>query len=179
MSGRRITAFGMTALASAWLAVGPGAGTAIGATTADDRPRISDAARVTDDETAGPGRLFTSPSMVDPDDPTLVYAASVDVRSQRRTLLRSADGGRTWTRADASPSPESHPYCTSTTGFTPMAFLEMGQDGTLYYLHNAWDLQDDGEDGDNRSVFLARSDDQGETWQSAPVRDNPGTLFVA
>jgi hypothetical protein len=37
--------------------------------------------------------------VVDPDDPSLVYAASVD--------------------------------------------------GTLYYLHNAWDLQDDGEDGDN------------------------------
>ncbi|CAN5765406.1 hypothetical protein BH20ACT1_BH20ACT1_03620 [soil metagenome] len=31
-----------------------------------------------------------------------------------------------------------------------MAFLEIGQDGTLYYLHNAWNLQDDGEDGDNR-----------------------------
>lgn len=50
----------------------------------------------------------------------------------------------------ASPSLESHPYCTTTTGFIPMAFLEIGQDGTLYYLHNAWNLQDDGEDGDNR-----------------------------
>ncbi|MDQ3305321.1 MAG: hypothetical protein M3535_04970, partial [Actinomycetota bacterium] len=157
--------------------VGAGArrGPASGAATGEDGPRITDAARVTDDETAGPGRSFTSPSMVvDPDDPSLVYAASVDVRSQRCNFLRSSDAGRTWTRADASPSPESHPYCTTTTGFIPMAFLEMGQDGTLYYLHNAWDLQDDGEDGDNRSVFLARSTDQGETWQSTPVRDNRG-----
>ncbi len=176
---RRRTAISVALLWASWLALGPGAGTATGATTAEDPaqdgPRITDAAAVTDDEVAGPGRSFTSPSLVvDPDDPSLVYAASVDVRSQRCTFLRSADAGRTWTRADASPSPESHPYCTTTTGFIPMAFLEMGQDGTLYYLHNAWDLQDDGEDGDNRSVFLARSADQGETWQSTPVRDNRG-----
>lgn len=173
---RRRTSVGVGLAWASWLTLVPGAGIAIGAAPEDNGgPRITDAVAVTDDEVAGPGRSFTSPSLVvDPDNPNLVYAATVDVRSQRCTFLRSADAGRTWTSADASPSPESHPYCTSTTGFIPMAFLEMGQNGTLYYLHNAWDLQDDGVDGDNRSVFLARSTDQGESWLSTPVRNNRG-----
>lgn len=136
-------------------------------------PRLTQPQAVTNGDDA-PGHSFSSPTVVvDPDDPLLVYAASVDVRSLRCALLRSADGGRTWTRSTESPSPAGFPFCTHDNGFIPLAFLAMGRDKTLYYLHIGWDTQDGGR-AENRSVFVARTRDGGETWQSTPVNVNRG-----
>lgn len=54
-----------------------------------------------------------------------------------------------------------------------MSFLAMGRDKTLYFLHIGWDVQDGGR-AENRSVFVGRSRDGGETWQSTPVHVNRG-----
>jgi hypothetical protein len=139
-----------------------------------DAPPLTQPVNATNAQDEAPGHSYTSPVVVvDPDNPRLVYAATVDVRAQRCVLLRSSDAGRTWTKARSSPSPQGFPFCTHDTGFVPHAFLAMGRDKTLYYLHIAWDVQDGGR-SENRSVFVARTDDGGETWQSTPVNVNRG-----
>ena len=159
------------AAAAAFLLVALGGGVAGSAETG----RLTAPVLATDDKDEVPVHTYTSPSLVvDPDDPLKVYAATVEIRTQRCAFLRSADGGRTWVKAKASPSPPSFPFCTHTSFAVPMGLLAMGRDKTLYYAHHAWDIQDGGRETANRSLFLARSDDEGETWESAPVRNVRG-----
>ena len=150
------------------------AATAPAAAAQSTSPRLTQPVHATNGRDEAPGRSYSSPTVVvDPDNAKLVYAASVDVRSQACALLRSSDGGRTWVKAKSSPSPEGFPFCTHDNGFIPLSFLEMGRDKTLYYLHIGWDTQDGGR-SENRSVFVARTTDGGETWQSTPVNLNRG-----
>jgi hypothetical protein len=145
---------------------------ATGATAAE--PRITQPVNATNAQDEAPGHSYTSPGIVvDPDDARKVYAGSVDVRSQRCVLLRSADGGRTWTKGKEPPSPAAFPFCTHDSGLIPMSFVAMGRDHALYFLHTAWDTQDGGR-SENRSVFLARSTDEGDTWVHTPVNINRG-----
>lgn len=149
-------------------------GVASGAEPAPAQGRLSAAAFATNGKDEVPGHSYTSPVMVaDPDDPRKVYAAAVEVRSEACVLLRSSDAGRTWTRAGASPAPAAFPKCTHDTGFVPMAAVALGRDDTLYYFHIGWDAQDGGR-SENRSVFVARSRDFGESWESTPVNVNRG-----
>jgi len=139
-------------------------------------PRFTSTVHATNGQDEAPGRSYTSPGVVvDPDNPKHVFAATVDVRSQRCALIRSVDGGRKWVRPDSSPSPDAYPFCTHDTGFVPMSFLAMGRDKTLYFAHIGWDTQDGGR-SENRSTFLGRSTDMGETWQSTVVRNNRGKV---
>lgn len=169
MTGRRGVRLGMTGMALALVAGGPVAA------EAPVSGRVTTPVHATNDRTETPAHSYTSPSVVvDPDDPLKVYAATVEVRTQRCVFLKSADGGRTWAKSNASPSPDSFPFCTHTSFAVPMGSLAMGREGTLYWAHHAWDIQDGGRDTANRSIFLARSDDEGETWQSTPVRNVRG-----
>lgn len=137
-------------------------------------PRLTSAAHASNGQDEAPGHSYTSPGVVvDPENPKHVYAATVDVRSQRCALLRSFDGGRNWERPKSSPSPDAFPFCTHDNGFIPMSFLAMGRDNTLYFAHIGWDTQDGGR-SENRSVFLGRSTDRGENWDSTMVRNNRG-----
>ncbi|MDQ4089107.1 MAG: glycoside hydrolase [Actinomycetota bacterium] len=137
-------------------------------------PRLTQPVNATNANDEAPGHSYTSPGVVvDPKDPRKVYAGAVDVRSQRCVLLRSADGGRTWGKSKEAPSPAAFPFCTHDSGLIPMSFVAMGQDRTLYFFHIAWDTQDGGR-ADNRSVFLARSTDGGDTWEHTPVHVNRG-----
>jgi len=145
---------------------------AAGATAAE--PRLTQPVNATNANDEAPGHSYTSPGVVvDPDNPLKVFAGSVDVRSQRCVLLRSADGGRTWTKSKEGPSPAAFPFCTHDSGLIPMSFVAMGRDHALYFLHTAWDTQDGGR-SENRSVFLARSTDEGDTWAHTPVHVNRG-----
>jgi hypothetical protein len=145
-----------------------------GQATGGKEPRFTSTVHATNGEDEAPGRSYASPGVVvDPGDPKLVFGATVDVRSQRCALIRSADGGRTWVRPKSSPSPDAFPFCTHDNGFIPMSFLAMGRDKTLYFAHIGWDTQDGGR-GENRSTFVARSTDLGENWQSTLVRNNRG-----
>lgn len=146
--------------------------TAAGATAAE--PRFTQPVNATNANDEAPGHSYTSPGViVDPSNPLKAYAGSVDVRSQRCVLLRSADGGRTWSKSKESPSPAAFPFCTHDSGLIPMSFVALGQDRAIYFLHTAWDTQDGGR-SENRSVFLARSVDEGDTWVRTPVNINRG-----
>jgi hypothetical protein len=137
-------------------------------------PRLTQPVHVSNGPDEAPGHSYTSPYVVvDPDNPRNAYAASVDIRNNRCTFFRSADGGRSWVRTKAAPAPNGFPFCTHDNGLIPHTFLAMGRDKTLYFLHIAWDVQDGGR-GENRSVFLDRSTDGGDTWQSTPVHVNRG-----
>jgi hypothetical protein len=137
-------------------------------------PRHTRPVNATNANDEAPGHSYTSPGVVvDPEDARKVYAGAVDVRSQKCVLLRSADGGRTWAKGKDVPSPAAFPFCTHDSGLIPMSFVAMGQDNTLYFFHIAWDTQDGGR-SENRSVFLSRSTDGGDTWQHTPVHVNRG-----
>jgi hypothetical protein len=120
-----------------------------------------------------PNRTYTSPSLVvDPEDSRTVFATLFEARSKRCGLMRSTDAGATWVRLDSTPSPPSYPYCFMSNA-TTQGRIAFGRHHTLYYLLDGWDLQD-GEN--NRSVFLARSTDLGETWKTTVVSDARGKV---
>ncbi|MDQ4069615.1 MAG: hypothetical protein M3203_09145 [Actinomycetota bacterium] len=145
-----------------------------GQTAGGKEPLLTSVVHASNGQDEAPGHSYASPAVVvDPDNPKRVYAATVDVRSQRCALFRSTDGGRRWARASSSPSPDAFPFCTHDNGFIPLTFLAMGRDKALYFAHIGWDTQDGGR-SENRSVFLGRTTDGGETWTSTTVRNNRG-----
>lgn len=89
--------------------------------------------------------------------------------------MRSTDGGTTWTRLDSAPSPPSYPFCLMTNSHTFQGKVEWGRDGALYYALDGWDTQD----APRRSVFVARSDDFGDSWAPVAVADARGTEGAA
>lgn len=124
-------------------------------------------------ESGGSARTYVPAALLaDPDDPTRLYTAGVELRSRRCTFHRSTDGGRTWTAA-SSPSPGAYPLCSHVAPFMPMGALARGSGRTVYYLHRGWSHQDEGADP-NSSVLLSRSDDHGDTWTTTVVRSTRG-----
>lgn len=114
---------------------------------------------------------YSAPSLVAaPDDPKRLYAAAVELRSRRCVFFRSTDAGKNWEQPAASPSRPDFPFCTHTSQFRPMTSLAMGRGDAIYYLHQGWAHQDEGEVA-TTSVFLARSTDGGTTWSVTPVHD--------
>ena len=137
---------------------------------AEDPIRVSTPVNATEFDVS-PARTYGAPGFaVDPEDPLHVFATAVDLRSQRCGLLRSTDGGESWEALDSSPSLDAYPLCLMTNSHTTQGKIAFGSDQTLYYALNGWDSQD----GANRSVFLGRSTDFGETWQTTVVQDARG-----
>lgn len=136
-------------------------------------PRLSYATQATKAD-LDPARTYTAPSLVvDPDDQTHVFGAAAELRSRTCHLVTSADAGRTWTIADASPSPPSYPFCSTSSGMLTQTPLAWGRNHTLYFAMAGWDSQDGGVGG-NASVVLARSTDLGRSWTTTIVRDARG-----
>ncbi len=174
MRGRSRTT---TALAAGLLALVALAG-ASGAATSD--PTITKAAKATRDDLE-PTRTYTSPYvLVDPSDPLTVVAGTVEMRTRACHVLRSVDGGVSWKRLDAAPVAPSYPYCFHTRGASTMTPMAWGRDGTLYMARTGWDTQDTSAPGrfpgtwGNMSVFLGRSSDLGDSWETSVVRDARG-----
>jgi hypothetical protein len=120
-----------------------------------------------------PGRLYSSPALaIDPNDPLRVVAAYADLRTRRCGMLRSLDGGATWTRAEGSPATSAYPFCSQSQGGVIQAPVAFGGDGMVYVALNGW-----GEEEAARvsgAVMVARTPDLGDTWETVVVRTSRG-----
>ncbi|MDQ6727394.1 MAG: glycoside hydrolase [Actinomycetota bacterium] len=120
-----------------------------------------------------PGRLYSSPAIaVDPKDPMRVVAGVADLRNRRCSLLRSFDGAKTWSIADASPALAAFPFCSQSQGGVIQAPVAFGRNGTLYMAMGGWDDQDGARA--SGGIVLARSTNLGDTWQTVNVYNGRG-----
>jgi hypothetical protein len=132
--------------------------------------RVSSPVQATKFDNA-PSRQYGTPDIaVDPENPLSLVATLPELPTKRCGLMRSRDGGVTWTRLDASPSPASYPFCLMQgNSNVTQGLLAFGGNHTLYYALDGWDTQDGDSNG---SVFVGRSTDLGTTWTTTLVRDN-------
>ena len=144
-----------------------------GASAADDPLRVTAPTHATKGDD-NPGRLYSGPALaVDPENSLNVLASVADMRTRRCNILRSADGGATWRRLEASPSPGSYPFCLQTNGSLIQAPIAFGRNSTAYLALVGWDAQDQGPRRGG-AVLLGRSTDLGNTWQTTTVYDARG-----
>jgi hypothetical protein len=144
-----------------------------GAAGAAGPPTLTKPVHVTKDD-LNPGRTYSAPNLVaHPSDPDIVVGAFADLRTRRCGLVRTVDGGRTWSIPEASPSPASYPSCNSNPRGSFQGLLSFGRDGALYYALDGWDTQDGGIGG-NVSMVVSKSTDLGDTWQPVIARDARG-----
>lgn len=120
-----------------------------------------------------PGRLYSSPALaVDPRNPLIVVGGFADLRSRRCGLVRSLDGGQTWTRPDASPDTSVFPFCSQSQGGVIQAPVAFGGGKTLYMALNGWGPEEAARTGG--AVLLARSTDLGDSWTTVVVNNVRG-----
>jgi Neuraminidase (sialidase) len=120
-----------------------------------------------------PGRMYSSPAFaVDPDDSMRVIAAAADLRSRRCHVMRSVDGGTSWTMLEASPALPSYPFCSQSQGGVIQAPMAFGRNGTLYMATGGWDDQDGARA--SGAIVLSRSTNLGDTWESTLVYNTRG-----
>lgn len=169
----RAQSLGALALAAGILLVSGPVGAASG-------PRLTQPTKATGDDVE-PARTYADPYvLIDPDNPLVVVAATVEMRSRACRVFRSADGGGSWKLLESGPSLPSFPYCHHTRGATTMTPMAWGRNGTLYMARTGWDTQDIGVPGNfpgtwgNMSVLLGRSTDLGNTWDTTIVRSARG-----
>ncbi len=156
-----------------------------GAFAASQSPvRITKSYNATGDDLA-PTRTYSAPHLaVDPNDPMRIVASNPEFRTKACKFMLSTDGGRSWKILDPTPSPESFPYCVTTTGTAYQAQIAFGRGGTIYYALSGYDSSDLTPAADhggvygNISVLLARTDDLGESWQTTTVRSTRGVNEV-
>lgn len=169
----RARRWGVLALAAGILLLSAPAGGASG-------PRLTTPTKATKEDLE-PARTYADPYvLIDPENPLVVLAATVEMRSRACRVLRSSDGGGSWKLLESSPSLPSFPYCHHTRGATTMTPMAWGRNGTLYMARTGWDTQDIGAPGNfpgtwgNMSVLLGRSGDLGNTWDTTIVRNARG-----
>jgi hypothetical protein len=139
-------------LAAAGMAAGPPAWAATGRL-----PAVDAAVQVTTDPAAVRGHA--TPAMaVDPRNRNVLALAEGDAYTDKCSVQISTNAGLSWSRATDPQVPTGWPGCMfAVTG--EIADVAFGPDGTLYY----------GFVGFNpatyeQRIFLARSDDLGQTW---------------
>ncbi len=158
----------LAAAAAVSTVVAPGTAAAV------EEPVPTEPVHATEDN-LDPGRLYSAPDMaVDPNNPLNVVAGYSDLRSRRCGVMRSTDGGATWSQLDNSPSLPGYPFCAVPAGSSIQTHLGFGREGTLYYALTGWATEDGGLRTGNVSVLLGRSDDLGDTWETTLVDDARG-----
>ncbi|HEX6595455.1 MAG TPA: sialidase family protein, partial [Acidimicrobiales bacterium] len=144
-----------------------------GAAVAADPLRLTKPVQITKDD-INPGRLYLAPALaVDPANPMHVAAGVTELRTKTCTFMRSKDGGQTWQRPEASPAPNTFPFCNTNNRGAFQGQVAFGRDSNLYYAFPGWDESDGGTRG-NSSVLVARSDDLGDSWTTEVARNNRG-----
>lgn len=144
-------------------------------------------AHVTDD-TALTRTHEASDLLLDSDDPDVAYLSAVELQTGDCRLYRSADRGGSWSAVESTvdspleqedpdvapePAPEVDPFVNcgpgSVTAQNIRTELSQAPDGTLYYVFHAHDP----DAGGSRSVLVARSSDEGQTWETTVVAEGP------
>ena len=154
--------------------------TAAGA-SASSGPTLTKPTQLTKDD-LNPGRTYSSPDFVaDPANPLIIVGSYVELRTRRCGLVRTTDGGQTWTRLDpanSNPSLSSYPNCNSSARGTFEDQVAFGRNGAIYMALTGWDAQDGGL-GSNPSILVSKSTDLGNTWQPIVARNNRGKTDTA
>jgi hypothetical protein len=137
---------------------------------AADPPRMTSSGHVSIDDQS-PSRTYLAPFLaVDPENPRQIVASAVDARARTCHTFRSADGGTSWKRLEASPSPATFPYCFYIAWMAAETPLAWGRDHSLYYALAGWGDEDGGQRF-NKTVLLGKSTDVGDTWETSIVRN--------
>lgn len=135
---------------------------AVGAQEDGGAVHVDGAVQVTGSPIAPRGH--TAPSIaVDPTNPRIVAIAEGDVYSGACSVHVSMDGGLSW---DPIPLPEEAseaPRCAF-QNFGPIVDVAFDSEGALYYAFNTHDPVEE-----RSRVYLARSTNFGNTWDTAPV----------
>ena len=142
--------------------------------------RTTAAHRVTADDPV-PTRAFTDPYLlIDPANPKVMLASTVEARTRVCYLLRSTDGGATWATLANTPALASYPFCFNTSGGVTQSPMAWGRNHTLYYGLVGYSNQDGGATSRaDLSALLARSTDLGDTWTTALVENARGKTGTA
>ena len=126
----------------------------------DNEVRVSDVPSV--------ARTFDGPAAaVDPANDDNVFVASADLLANTCHIFRSTDGGETFTELDG-PDFRASTDCGLNKGGIPQnqrMKLTFDREGALYWVLAVANPAQQGA----RSVVLARSSDQGETWTTTTV----------
>ncbi|MGH9123911.1 MAG: hypothetical protein ACRDZ8_04180 [Acidimicrobiales bacterium] len=142
--------------------------------------RVTAAHRVTADDPV-PSRGFLGPAMlIDPSNPKVMFAATVEARTRVCYLLRSTDGGSTWSTLANLPTLSSYPFCFNTSGGVTQSPIAFGRNHALYYALVGYSNQDGGADSKaDISVEVAKSTDLGNTWTTVLVENARGKTGTA
>jgi hypothetical protein len=149
-------------------------GTSIG-TQAYSPLGVTAAHQVTKDDPV-PTRTYSEPSLlVDPDNPKVIVASAVEMRTKICYLMRSTDAGATWSVLPALPGTNAFPDCFTVNGGQTQSPMAWGRNHTLYYGLLGYDQADGGNGrSGNISVLLARSTDLGTSWSTSIVDNSRG-----
>jgi hypothetical protein len=128
-----------------------------------------------------PSRTYSSPSLlVDPDNPRIIVASAVEMRSKVCYLMRSTDAGVHWAMLPALPALASYPSCFTANGGNTESPMAWGRNHTLYYGLLGYGEQDGGASRSaNMSVLLARSTDLGNSWSTTVIENARGKSGAA
>ena len=142
--------------------------------------QLTAAQRATADDPV-PSRTYSSPFLlVDPDNPRIIVASAVEMRSKVCYLMRSTDAGVHWTTLPALPALASYPSCFTANGGNTESPMAWGRNHTLYYGLLGYGEQDGGASRSaNMSVLLARSTDLGNSWSTTVVENARGKSGAA
>ena len=147
------------------------AGVASGAT--NPKPVVRPGEQVTTD--IDPSRAYNQPQMlVDPNDPETLVIVGANYNAGTCGAQVSLDGGRTWRAGKGNAKPSEYKTCVR-SDFGPYlggAYVK----GTIYLASAA---DDKGGQQDVNNLYLSRSTDLGDTWQTTIIhKGKPDANFT-
>ena len=155
----RVCVLAVSCLAVAWAVVPGGVASAAGTAT----PIVKPSSQVTTD--IDPSRAYNQPQMeVDPKDPDVRVIVGANYNAGTCGVQVSTDGGVTWRAGKGVAKPTQYKTCVR-SDFGPY-FGGAYVNGTIFLASAADDL---GGQEDVNNLYLSRSTDLGDTWQTTVI----------